>query len=97
VKWDSICVSEVPTFCSGESCTGGGSSSGGSSGGSSSSSGGGGGGCAHAVCKAGAPLAPTCSTCAGDVCSQDPYCCSVAWDKICVSEVAQFCSGQSCP
>jgi hypothetical protein len=31
------------------------------------------------------------------VCTADPYCCSVAWDKICVSEVNQDCSGQTCP
>jgi hypothetical protein len=106
VQWDGICVSEVPQDCPGQSCTGGGGSSSGSSssssGGSSSSSSsggssGGGAGCAHAVCTAGVPLTATCSTCAGDVCAADSYCCQMQWDQICVSEVATYCSGQSCP
>ena len=82
VLWDGICVSEVPEYC-GESCTGGG--------------GGGGGSCAHGVCSSGAKLSTSCGTCADDVCSADPYCCSVAWDKICVSEVNSYCSGTTCP
>jgi hypothetical protein len=81
-QWDAICVSEVPQDCPGTTCTVGG---------------GGGGTCGHAVCKSGAALGSSCSTCAGDVCAQDPYCCSVAWDKICVSEVNEDCSGQTCP
>ena len=85
-QWDSICVSEVPEYCPGDSCTGGGGgsssggsssgSSSGSSGGSSSGGGGGSGTCSHAVCNSGKPLAETCSTCADDVCTKDPYCCS---------------------
>jgi hypothetical protein len=85
-QWDSICVSEVPQDCPGTTC-----------GGAGGGGGGGGAACTHAVCKSGAALGSTCSTCATDVCTADPYCCSVAWDKICVSEVNQDCSGQTCP
>ncbi len=56
---------------------------------------GGGGSCAHPICTAGAALTSSCDPCAGSVCSADPYCCSVAWDSICVGEVGTIC-GQSC-
>jgi hypothetical protein len=79
VQWDSICVSEVSSIC-GKSCTGGG---------------GGGGSCQHPICSSGGKLTSTCSPCATDICSQDPYCCAVQWDSICVSEVGSIC-GQSC-
>jgi hypothetical protein len=56
------------------------------------------GGCAHDVCAQGTFLSATsCGTCATNVCAQDPYCCAVAWDSICESEVALYCTGQSCP
>src|SRR5205807_2520813 len=43
----------------------------------------------------GGPLTPNCSSCASAVCSHDPFCCNVAWDSICVSEVPTFC-GSTC-
>ena len=52
--------------------------------------------CAHPLCSTGVPLTSSCSSCAAAVCSHDPYCCSVYWDSICVSEVPTYC-GMSCP
>jgi hypothetical protein len=57
--------------------------------------GGGGGGCAHDVCAVGGKLVASCSTCAGDVCAQDSYCCNTKWDSQCVGEVPSIC-GQTC-
>ncbi|HWL88046.1 MAG TPA: S53 family peptidase [Polyangiaceae bacterium] len=51
--------------------------------------------CSHAVCDQGDPLTKSCSTCATAVCKRDSYCCSTAWDDICVSEVSRYC-GQTC-
>jgi hypothetical protein len=52
--------------------------------------------CAHPVCSTGVPLTSSCSSCAGAVCSRDPYCCQWYWDSICVGEVPAYC-GTSCP
>ena len=30
----------------------------------------------------------SCDTCAGDICARDSYCCTTAWDNICVGEVS---------
>ena len=57
--------------------------------------GGGGGTCSHPICASGSSLTPGCDTCAGQVCSQDPYCCNTLWDNVCVSEVGSVC-GQTC-
>ena len=83
VQWDGICVSEVPQVLRRElhgrrwrQQQRGKQQRGSSSGGSSSGGGGGGGTCSHNVCKAGKPLTETCSTCADDVCTNDPYCCT---------------------
>ena len=51
--------------------------------------------CAHAICAAGTKLKASCDTCATDICSQDPYCCSTKWDSVCVGEVGSIC-GESC-
>jgi hypothetical protein len=85
-KWDSICVGESASVC-GESCSGGGSSSSSGSGGEST--------CAHAECATGTKLVSGCDPCATKICSTDPYCCSTAWDSICVGEVTSVC-GDSC-
>jgi hypothetical protein len=53
----------------------------------------GGGSCDHDTCTTGGPLDPSCSDCAAEVCAVDDYCCSTAWDDICVGEVAQYCAG----
>jgi len=52
-------------------------------------------GCTHDFCAVGDPLANDCDPCAANVCSFDPYCCSVAWDSRCVEEAADSC-GLSC-
>lgn len=51
--------------------------------------------CAHPICAAGEQLDAACDPCATKVCTYDPYCCGVAWDETCVSEVASIC-GLSC-
>ncbi len=48
--------------------------------------------CNHDVCTEGDALDPTCSTCAKLVCTNDSYCCSTAWDAVCVKEVDQYCA-----
>jgi hypothetical protein len=41
------------------------------------------------------PMWSACNTgCAEDICSIDPFCCEVAWDHICVSEVTSVCGLQ---
>jgi hypothetical protein len=52
-------------------------------------------GCAHPICSSGTKLTSTCDSCAGAICAQDSYCCTVAWDSWCVWEVSFIC-GQSC-
>ncbi len=56
---------------------------------------GGGGTCAHPICSTGASLTGSCDSCAASICTADSYCCTTAWDSICVGEVASVC-GQSC-
>jgi lysozyme len=56
---------------------------------------GGGSSCAHPICQGGASLAASCDPCATQVCGQDPYCCTVLWDRICIGEVSSIC-GESC-
>jgi hypothetical protein len=56
---------------------------------------GGDGSCAHAECSSGAALSNSCSPCAHQICTVDSYCCTTAWDNICVSEVASVC-GDNC-
>ncbi len=51
--------------------------------------------CAHDVCEPGDPLDPTCSTCVETVCAADPYCCTTAWDALCVEEAQTLC-GATC-
>jgi hypothetical protein len=72
--------------------SGGGDSGGGDAG---TDSGGGGGSCAHPICSSGSKLTSGCDPCATKVCASDSYCCTTAWDSICVGEVSSIC-GQSC-
>jgi hypothetical protein len=51
--------------------------------------------CAHAICTAGGNLANGCDPCVTQICTVDSYCCTTAWDSICVGEVASVC-GKSC-
>ncbi len=49
--------------------------------------------CSHPVCDTGPPLVSGCGDCAKEVCVRDNYCCSVAWDALCVSEASSCHSG----
>ena len=71
--WDSVCVNEVAQYCGPNTCSGGGNNGGGNNN-----------GCAHSECTSGGKLADGCSTCAGAVCAQDPFCCNNEWDSLCV-------------
>ncbi|MBX7083151.1 MAG: hypothetical protein K1X88_28350 [Nannocystaceae bacterium] len=55
------------------------------------------GGCAHDQCVDGAAMTDGCSPCVTAVCAIDSYCCTTAWDAICILEVATecgtFCTG----
>lgn len=53
--------------------------------------------CAHEVCMQGAKLnAAVCDPCAQTICAADSYCCTTAWDSVCVGEVATLCNA-TCP
>jgi hypothetical protein len=52
--------------------------------------------CAHSQCTTGAKLTSGCTSCVASICAVDPYCCSTAWDSICVGRVASTCQ-LSCP
>lgn len=53
--------------------------------------------CAHPLCQQGAKLNPAaCDPCVAQICAVDSYCCSTAWDSICVGEVASVCA-LTCP
>jgi hypothetical protein len=90
--WDSICVIEAQDFCGltcdtcgdglcepGEDCTSCPQDCGECA------------SCEHDLCQAGGPLDPQCDQCASTVCEQDPFCCEVLWDRICVQEADAFC------
>ena len=51
--------------------------------------------CDHPICSTGGALTGSCDACAGNICAQDSYCCTTAWDSICVGEVGSIC-GESC-
>lgn len=55
------------------------------------SSSGGTGNCDHDVCTTGGPLKESCNTCAAEVCKNDSYCCTTAWDDICKKAVEKYC------
>jgi len=48
-------------------------------------------GCAHGLCDNGDPLTADCDACAAAVCAADDYCCTQAWDSICVGLVDSEC------
>jgi len=86
--------------CAGKTCgdDGCGGSCGTCSGGQTCSSSGtctGGGSCSHPICSTGTSLPSSCDSCAASICAVDSYCCTTAWDSICVGEVSSVC-GQSC-
>jgi hypothetical protein len=55
------------------------------------------GSCAHALCTTGSKLTKGCDTggVVTAICNADPYCCTTAWDSICVGEVASI-AGKTC-
>jgi hypothetical protein len=107
-EWDETCVNQVADHCP-DACTGtgGGNGQGGAdmgAGGAPMGAGGGGPGvggggnpapCDHDPCTTGGCLDPACDPCVSQICAADPYCCSSAWDSICVDEVESIC-GQTC-
>lgn len=52
--------------------------------------------CGHDVCSEGGPLLASCDSCSGAVCAADPYCCSTAWDPLCVSATGKLCADDPC-
>ena len=53
--------------------------------------------CSHSPCETGAPLDSTCTSCAAEVCFQDPSCCTDDWDQFCVAQVQTVCGYQCEP
>lgn len=51
--------------------------------------------CTHDLCAAGGRLVATCDACAATICKADSYCCTTAWDSVCVQEVTSLC-GRAC-
>lgn len=51
--------------------------------------------CQHSPCQQGTFLDGLCDWCVAHICGQDSYCCGIAWDAQCVSEVSSMC-GQRC-
>jgi hypothetical protein len=47
--------------------------------------------CAHSVCDTGVQLDDACHPCVAAVCSFDFFCCSGAWDSLCVMTVGMAC------
>ena len=55
---------------------------------------------AHSLCDGSprsAPLLAVSSPCVAKICAQDNFCCTSAWDSICVSEVKSVCQSLICP
>lgn len=50
-----------------------------------------GGTCAHSPSVTGGPLEAGCSACTAAVCAADAWCCSDAWDSLCVDRAAAQC------
>ncbi|UQA62117.1 hypothetical protein [Polyangium aurulentum] len=55
-----------------------------------------GGTCDHDTCTTGGPLDPSCDKCTAAICAVDPFCCTSAWDGICVNQVQTVCGDSSC-
>jgi hypothetical protein len=81
--WDSVCVREARAICGSLRCP--------ESDGT----------CGHSLCTAGGPLVSSCDSeranCVAAICAPgvDPYCCSTAWDNLCIREVTSV-RGKSC-
>jgi hypothetical protein len=77
------------TSTGGTTGSGGSTGTGGSTGGTTTPS------CAHPLCASGTRLSSSCDPCATKICAADSYCCTNAWDDICVGEVTSIC-GATC-
>ncbi len=53
--------------------------------------------CSHSPCSTGLPLQFNCSACVSAVCAEDPFCCAVDWDILCIDLVDTECSPTICP
>lgn len=42
--------------------------------------------CSHKLKETGVALVAACCSCAARICAADPYCCTTAWDRLCVNE-----------
>lgn len=80
-SWDSICISEVRTVCDSLACPEANGS------------------CTHSLCASSSALVNSCDStkadCVSAICGVDPFCCTTAWDGICVGEVDSVC-GNNC-
>jgi hypothetical protein len=52
--------------------------------------------CTHDRCVTGLPLTGTCTSCTAQICAVDPFCCTSAWDGICVNETRTVCNSLVC-
>ncbi|WP_437288535.1 hypothetical protein [Sorangium sp. So ce406] len=80
VAWDSVCVGELESVAGSWACRMHE------------------GDCSHPLCATGSRCEPepdTATYCVWEVCAADPYCCTTAWDSVCVGEVGSVC-GQTC-
>jgi hypothetical protein len=50
----------------------------------------------HDKCTTGVPLSSSTEACVTDICAADSFCCTTAWDSICVSEVRTVCDSLAC-
>jgi hypothetical protein len=57
---------------------------------------GGSGSCDHGPDETGDPLDSSCSSCASTVCNIDSYCCTTAWDNVCVNLANENCGSGGC-
>lgn len=53
-------------------------------------------GCVHDPCVTGYLLDSTCDSCVAGTCADDSYCCTTAWDDLCVSSFKTLCP-DACP
>jgi len=50
----------------------------------------------HDLCAGGAPVDPSCDSCATSVCKAIPSCCTDAWTIACMAEARNICGGSKC-
>jgi hypothetical protein len=50
----------------------------------------------HGKCTTGAPFSNPTEACVADICAADSFCCTNAWDAMCVAEVRTVCDSLAC-